>query len=45
MGYTGALMKDLLGTTAGIFFGTGILFLWMLVPLALALLIFRRKDL
>jgi Cu-processing system permease protein len=45
MGYTGALMKDLLGTTAGIFFGAGILFLWMLAPLALALLIFRRKDL
>jgi Cu-processing system permease protein len=45
MGYTGALMKDLLGTTAGITFGMGILFLWILVPLSLALWIFRRKDL
>lgn len=45
MGYTGALMKDLLGTTAGITFGAGILFLWILAPLSLALWIFRRKDL
>ena len=45
MGYTGALMKDLLGTTIGISFGTGILLLWILMPLTLAMWIFRRKDL
>ncbi len=45
MGYTGAMMKDLLGTVTGIAFGTGILALWALVPLSLALWCFRRKDL
>jgi Cu-processing system permease protein len=45
MGYTGALMKDLLGTAAGISSAAGILTLWMLVPLGLACWIFRRKDL
>lgn len=45
MGYTGALMKDLLGTTAGIFSAAGILLLWMLLPLQAAVWIFRRKDL
>lgn len=45
MGYTGALIKDLLGTTAGIASAAGILSLWMLVPLGLACWIFRKKDL
>jgi Cu-processing system permease protein len=45
MGYTGAMMKDLLGTVTGVAFGTGILALWALVPLSLALWCFRRKDL
>lgn len=45
MGYTGALMKDLLGTITGISFAAGILLLWVLVPLWLASWIFRRKDL
>jgi Cu-processing system permease protein len=45
MGYTGALMKDLLGTSAGISSAAGILILWMLVPLGLACWIFRKKDL
>jgi len=45
MGYTGAMMKDLLGTTLGVAYGTGVLALWVLVPLSLAVWIFRRKDL
>jgi Cu-processing system permease protein len=45
MGYTGALMKDLLGTTAGIASAAGILALWLAIPLALACWIFRKKDL
>lgn len=45
MGYTGAMMKDLLGTTVGAAYGVGILSLWVMLPLSLALWIFRRKDL
>lgn len=45
MGYTGALMKDLLGTAAGLSLCSGILALWTLLPLGLAWWIFRRKDL
>jgi Cu-processing system permease protein len=45
MGYTGALMKDLLGTTAGLASASGVLLLWILLPLALAWWIFRKKDL
>jgi Cu-processing system permease protein len=45
MGYTGALMKDLLGTAAGVSCASGVLFLWAALPLALSFWIFRRKDL
>jgi Cu-processing system permease protein len=45
MGYTGALMKELLGTTAGLASASGVLLLWILLPLALAWWIFRKKDL
>jgi Cu-processing system permease protein len=45
MGYTGALMKDLLGTTAGISAAAGILMLWLLIPLGLSCWVFRQKDL
>jgi Cu-processing system permease protein len=45
MGYTGALMKDLLGTVTGISFAAGILLLWVLIPMGFASWIFRRKDL
>lgn len=45
MGYTGALMKDLLGSALGVSSGAGVLALWALLPLALSVLIFRRKDL
>lgn len=45
MGYTGAMMKDLLGSTLGAAYGAGILALWVVIPLSLAIWIFRRKDL
>lgn len=45
MGYTGAMMKDMLGTTLGATYGIGVLALWVVVPLSLSLWIFRRKDL
>lgn len=45
MGYTGAMMKDLLGTALGASYGVGVLALWMVLPLSLANWIFRRKDL
>ena len=45
MGYTGAMMKDLLGTGAGIAYATAVLTGWIAVPLASALWVFRRKDL
>lgn len=45
MGYTGAMMKDLLGTAAGSTYGAGVLALWVIAPLSLALRVFRGKDL
>lgn len=45
LGYTGALLKDFLGTGLGIGFSAAVLAGWMAVPLAGALWIFRRKDL
>lgn len=45
MGYTGAMMKDLLGSTLGIACGAGAMALWTAIPLAAALWWFRRKDL
>lgn len=45
MGFTGAVMKDLLGSALGAACGIGVLVLWVLIPLSLSVLIFRRKDL
>jgi Cu-processing system permease protein len=45
MGYTGAMMKDMLGTAAGATYGVAILSMWAVIPLILAVWIFRRKDL
>jgi len=45
MGYTGAMMQNLLGTGTGIAFATAVLVGWITVPLASAVWIFRRKDL
>ncbi len=45
MGYTGAMMKDLLGTGRGLAFAGLILAAWIAVPVASAVWVFRRKDL
>lgn len=45
MGYTGALYKDFFGSGAGTLFTTGIMLLWIAVPLLWALHIFKKKDL
>ena len=45
MGYTGAMMKDFMGSALGAVYGIGILSLWVFLPLVLAVWIFRRKDL
>ncbi len=45
MGYTGALYKDFFGSGTGILFTVGIMLLWILIPLWLAVKKFKRKDL
>lgn len=45
MGYTGAFYKSFFGSNTGILFSTGILMVWIIVPLWGALRVFVRKDL
>jgi Cu-processing system permease protein len=45
MGYTGALYKDFFGSSSGMLFTLGIMLLWIIVPLWLAVRSFNRKDL
>jgi Cu-processing system permease protein len=45
MGYTGALYKDFFGNSTGILFTGIIMMIWILIPLWLALRVFKRKDL
>ncbi|MGZ5134234.1 MAG: ABC transporter permease subunit [Flavitalea sp.] len=45
MGYTGALYKNFFGNISGMLFTMGIMAIWILVPVLLALRAFKRKDL
>lgn len=45
MGYTGAFYKDFFGSATGILFTTGIMLLWIVLPLWLAVRKFNKKDL
>jgi Cu-processing system permease protein len=45
MGYTGAFYKDFFGSHVGIVFSTGLLLVWVVWPIALAMRIFNKKDL
>ena len=45
MGMTGAVMQEFLGTALGVSYTLGILLLWIITPLLLALRVFRKKDL
>lgn len=44
MGYTGAVYKDFFGSYQGILYTVGIMIVWIIVPLLLALHSFRKKD-
>jgi Cu-processing system permease protein len=44
MGYTGALYKDFFGSFTGMLFTTGIMLLWAVLPLLLAIRHFNKKD-
>jgi Cu-processing system permease protein len=45
MGYTGATYKDFFGSSAGLFYTLGIMVVWIIVPLLLAIRFFNKKDL
>jgi Cu-processing system permease protein len=45
MGYTGALYKDFFGSVSGMLYTMGVMFVWMAIPLFLAVRAFKRKDL
>lgn len=45
MGYTGATYKDFFGSSIGLLYTLGIMLIWMLVPVWLALRSFNKKDL
>ncbi|MBK5269708.1 MAG: ABC transporter permease subunit [Bacteroidia bacterium] len=45
MGYTGALYQDFFGSMKGMLFTTGIMMLWIILPLYGALRTFKKKDL
>jgi Cu-processing system permease protein len=45
MGYTGAFYKDFFGSYIGLLFSSVLLIAWALIPLSIALAIFKRKDL
>jgi Cu-processing system permease protein len=45
MGYTGAFYREFFGSSQGILFSTGMLVIWIIVPIAIATRIFKRKDL
>lgn len=45
MGYTGAFYKDFFGSNMGLIFSSVILLLWIVLPVWVALRIFKRKDL
>jgi Cu-processing system permease protein len=45
MGYTGALYQDFFGSFTGMLFTTGVMFLWIVIPLYGAVRTFKRKDL
>jgi Cu-processing system permease protein len=45
LGVTGAVLKDFLGSAAGTVSAVAALVLWVILPLALAVRVFRRKDL
>jgi Cu-processing system permease protein len=45
MGYTGAVYRDFFGTNIGMVFTLILLAIWAVIPLIIAVQIFRKKDL
>lgn len=45
MGYTGAVYKDFLGSSGGLLYTLGIMLVWVVIPLLLAMRSFAKKDL
>ena len=45
MGFTGAFFQNFFGSAKGTLISGGVLLLWILIPIYLALRVFRRKDL
>ena len=45
MGYTGATYKEFLGSGLGLLYTSGILLVWTIVPVMLAMRSFKKKDL
>ena len=45
MGYTGATYKDFFGSSLGLVYTLGIMVVWIVVPIALAVRSFAKKDL
>lgn len=45
MGYTGATYKEFFGSNIGLFYTIGIMFIWIIVPIMLAVRSFNKKDL
>lgn len=45
MGYTGALYKEFFGSPLGMLYTIGVMFIWILLPISLAVRTFKRKDL
>ena len=45
MGYTGATYKEFFGSSTGIFYTIGLICIWIIVPLLLAIRSFNKKDL
>ena len=45
MGYTGATFKDFFGSQVGLFYTMGIMLVWIIAPLLLAIRSFEKKDL
>ena len=45
MGYTGATYKAFFGSSTGLLYTLGIMLIWVVVPILLALRSFRKKDL
>jgi Cu-processing system permease protein len=45
MGYTGATYKDFFGSSTGLIYTLGIMMVWIIVPILLAVRSFKKKDL